>query len=354
MNQDEIYMRRCLQLASYASGHVAPNPMVGAVLVHDDKIIGEGYHQRYGEAHAEPNAIFSVENEDLLKESTLYVNLEPCSHHGKTPPCADLIVEKGIPEVIIGSLDPNPKVAGKGVEILEKAGVKVKIGVLENECKEFNKRFYTHQIKKRPYIILKWAQTRDGFIDIIRESKEIEPLRISHQTAKHITHKIRTENQAIMVSTNTVVLDDPSLSARHWPGKHPIRVILDRTGRVPKDYRIFNELSPTLVFTEKDMDDFENIQFIKIKFDENFLTNMFASMAEKGIHSVLIEGGTKFLTNIITEKLWDEAYVEISNQKIKNGVPAPMITADIVSSQKIDNHLFIKYINPQENIFNDE
>ncbi len=354
MKYDELYMRRCLQLAAYASSHVAPNPMVGAVLVHDGAIIGEGFHERYGEAHAEPNAIHSVEDETLLKKATLYVNLEPCSHFGKTPPCASLIVEKGIPRVVIGSLDPNPKVAGRGVEMLQKAGIEVVVGVLEDECKELNKRFFTYQIEKRPYIILKWAQTRDGYIDIIRKDKNTDPLRISHQTAKHLTHKVRTENQAIMVSTNTAVLDDPSLSARHWPGKNPIRIILDRTGRIPKDYQVFNQLTKTIVFTEKDVEDADNIHYINLKFDGHFLKNMFKTIANQGIHSVLIEGGTQLLNNIIQAGWWDEALVEISTQVIGDGVKAPTISSTLKTCKTIDNHQFIKYINPNKILISDE
>ena len=198
---------------------------------------------------------------------------------------------------------------------------------------------------KTPLYYLKWAQTSDGYIDTVRTSKEVEPLRISHQTAKHITHKIRTKNQAILISTNTAVLDNPSLSARHWPGKHPIRVVLDRTGRVPENYQIFNQQSKTIVFTEKPKGSVNNIQFIPIKFDGNFLNNMFEKLAKEKIHSVLIEGGSKLLNNIIKQDLWDEAYVEISNQKIKNGVPAPFIQSKISKTNQIDNHLFLKYIN---------
>ena len=220
---EEKYMHRCLQLAQFGGGYVSPNPMVGAVLVINDEIIGEGYHRRFGEAHAEPNAINSVENKELLKQATLYVNLEPCSFYGKTPPCADLIVRSGIPRVVIGTLDPHPKVSGKGVKILEEAGIEVAVGVLKQECRELNKRFFIFQEQKRPYVLLKWAQTRDGFMDKLRSNATQTPLLISNNITKLLTHKMRSENQSILVSTNTVLLDNPSLTVRNWSGKNPIR-----------------------------------------------------------------------------------------------------------------------------------
>ena len=224
----DLYMYRCLQLAELGVGYVAPNPMVGAVLVCNDKIIGEGYHHRYGDAHAEPNAINSVKEVELLGQSTLYVSLEPCSHYGKTPPCADLIVSSGIPRVIIGTLDPNPKVAGKGVEKLRNAGVEVIVGVLEEECRELNKRFFIFQELRRPYVLLKWAQTRDGFMDRVRTDVSEPPLQISNNITRQLTHKMRAENQSILVGANTVLLDNPSLTVRNWSGRSPVRIAIDR------------------------------------------------------------------------------------------------------------------------------
>ena len=219
MDYEEKYMHRCLQLAAFGGAYVAPNPMVGAVLVSGDRIIGEGYHHRYGEAHAEPNAINAVTDAGLLKDATLYVNLEPCSHYGKTPPCADLIVSKGIPRVVIGTLDPNPKVSGRGVEILRKAGIEVTVGVLENECNELNHRFFIWQREKRPWILLKWAQTSDGFMDQLRTDASIKPLQISNSITRQLTHKIRAEHQAIMVSTNTYYLITRHLPSGTGPEK---------------------------------------------------------------------------------------------------------------------------------------
>ena len=221
MSEDIQFMHRCLQLAKLGGGNVAPNPMVGSVIVHQGRIIGEGYHKRYGEAHAEPNAISSVKDRELLKESVLYVNLEPCSHFGKTPPCSNLIVSSGIPKVVIGTTDPNPKVSGRGIAILRAAGVEVTVGVLEDACRSLNKRFFVFQEEKRPFILLKWAQTRDGYMDHLRTIENPGPLQISNHITMQLTHKMRSENQSILVSTNTVVMDNPSLTVRNWPGKSP-------------------------------------------------------------------------------------------------------------------------------------
>ncbi|MFM2292377.1 MAG: 5-amino-6-(5-phosphoribosylamino)uracil reductase, partial [Bacteroidota bacterium] len=230
---NNLYISRCLQLAQYGAGYVAPNPMVGCVIVCDGKVIGEGYHHRYGEAHAEPNAINSVKDKSLLSKSTLYVSLEPCSHFGKTPPCANLIIESQIQRVVIGTLDPNPKVAGRGVKLLQDAGIEVEVGFLTEACRELNKRFFIYQEQKRCYVLLKWAQTKDGFMDRIRTDINQAPLQISNSFTRQLTHKMRSENQAIMVSTNTVILDNPSLTVRNWTGKSPIRIAIDRQGRIP-------------------------------------------------------------------------------------------------------------------------
>lgn len=339
------YMQRCLQLAAIGGGYAAPNPMVGAVLVVDDKIIGEGYHKKYGQPHAEPNAINAVEDKQLLKQATLYVNLEPCSHYGKTPPCANLIVKCGIPRVVIGTLDPNPKVSGRGVQILRDAGIDVIVGVLETECEELNKRFFIFQTKQRPYILLKWAQTRDGFIDIIRQGKEEQPLQISNELTRIITHKMRSENQSIMVSTNTALLDNPSLTVRNWSGKSPIRIALDRTGRIPDDYKILNSEQPTIIFTETDRINKDNVRYLKIDFDDNCLDNILRLLFENLIHSVMIEGGSKLLNSFIEKGYWDEAHVEVSEQEIGIGVKAPNLDSLPTNTLTIDKHTINKYKN---------
>ncbi len=345
MSTNEIYIQRCLQLAAIGGGNTAPNPMVGAVLVADGKVIGEGYHKKYGQPHAEPNAIHSVQDKTLLKSATLYVNLEPCSHYGKTPPCAHLIVKSGIPRVVIGTLDPNPKVSGRGVKILQDAGIEVTVGILEDACNELNKRFFIFQREKRPYILLKWAQTKDGFMDKIRWSKDENPLLISNELTRQLTHKMRSENQAILVSTNTVILDNPSLTVRYWSGKNPIRIALDRQGRIPEDYFLMDGQHPTYVFTEKIKANKENLRFINITFDENVLDSLLKVLFDNLIHSVLVEGGSKLLHSFIEKGYWDEAHIEVSEQQISEGVVAQILKQIPDSITTIDNHTILKYTN---------
>ena len=340
------FMRRCLQLAQYGGGYVAPNPMVGAVLVYDNKIIGEGYHHKYGDAHAEPNAINSVKAKELIRKSTLYVSLEPCSHYGKTPPCADLIVRSGIPKVVIGTLDPNPKVSGRGVEILQNAGIEVVVGVMEEECFELNKRFFIYHEQKRPYVLLKWAQTADGFIDRNRTTNLEPPLLISNNITKQLTHKMRSENQSILVSTNTVLLDNPSLTVRNWSGKNPIRIAIDRQGRIPENYNILDGQVPTIIFTGDPKPDKHHVEYIKINFESDNLNEILRELYNRHIHSVLVEGGSKLLYSFIRSGLWDEANVEISPDKIHEGIPAPQLPLHPVSRTEIENHEWLFYKNP--------
>lgn len=342
---DELYMQRCLWLAHHASSYVAPNPMVGAVLVHQGQIIGEGYHHKYGQPHAEPIAIQSVKNLELLKESTLYVSLEPCSHYGKTPPCANFIIESGIPSVVIGTNDPNEKVSGRGVKLLLDAGIEVKVGVLEAECRELNKRFFTYHEKKRPYIILKWAQTQDGFMDKIRQNPEELPLQISNPVTRILTHKMRSENQSIMVSTNTVLLDNPSLTVRNWTGKNPIRFALDRQGLIPKDFNLLDGKVQTYIFSNSDKTSSTNLEYIQENFVEDSLGNIVRKIYELNINSILVEGGAKLLNSFIEMNLWDEANVEISNQIVYEGVVAPLLKANVSSCEKYNGHSWIAYKN---------
>ena len=343
MNNELKYISRCLQLAELGAGYVAPNPMVGAVLVCDDKIIGEGYHRHYGEAHAEPNAINSVKDKDLLKQSTLYVNLEPCSHYGKTPPCADLIVSSGIPRVVIGTLDPNPKVAGRGVEILRKAGVEVVVGVLEAECRELNKRFFIFQEQKRPYVLLKWAQTQDGFMDRVRTTVTEPPLQISNSITRQLTHKMRSENQSILVGANTVLLDNPSLTVRNWSGKSPIRIGIDRQRRIPDDFHLLDGSIPTLIFTEKDEVDKLHVEFVKIDFGTNSVETILNEIYKRNIHSVLVEGGPTILNSFIESGLWDEANIEIAPLRIVEGMAAPVLQLQPISRQNFEGHDWLFY-----------
>ena len=343
MNYELKYMSRCLQLAEYAGGHVAPNPMVGAVLVCDDVIIGEGYHRHFGEDHAEPNAIHSVKDPALLKRATMYVSLEPCSHYGKTPPCADLIVLSGIPRIIIGTLDPNPKVSGRGVEILRKAGVDVTVGVMEDECRELNKRFFIFQEQKRPYVLLKWAQTQDGFMDRIRTDCTETPLHISNNITKQLTHKMRSENQAILVGANTVLLDNPTLNVRNWSGKSPIRIAIDRQGRIPENFNLLDGSIPTIIFTEIESVNKHNVEYVKIDFDEDRLKTILHKIYERNIHSVMVEGGASILTSFIEAGLWDEANIEISQQRIMTGVAAPYLTLQPVSRNTYEGHEWLYF-----------
>jgi diaminohydroxyphosphoribosylaminopyrimidine deaminase/5-amino-6-(5-phosphoribosylamino)uracil reductase len=344
------YMQRCLQLAQIGGSHVAPNPMVGAVLVCNDKIIGEGYHRRYGDAHAEPNAISSVKDSSLLEKSTLYVSLEPCSHFGKTPPCANLIVASKIPRVVIGTLDPNPKVSGRGVDILRKAGIEVIVGVMENECRELNKRFFIFQEQKRPYVLLKWAQTQDGFIDYKRIDLSEKPLLISNSITRQLTHKMRAENQAILVGANTVLLDNPSLTVRNWSGKSPIRIAIDRQGRIPENFNLKDGSIQTLIFTEKPQINQPNLEYIRISFDAHNLKTILQKLYERNIHSVMIEGGATILNSFIAAGLWDEANIEISPITIKDGVRAPEITSQPISHRIINSHQWFSFRNNSSNM----
>ena len=336
-------MSRCLQLAEYAVSYVAPNPMVGAVLVRDGKIIGEGYHRIYGKPHAEPNAIRSVSDRELLKECTLYVNLEPCSHHGKTPPCANLIVTSGIPRVVIGTLDPNPKVAGRGVKILQDAGIEVVVGVMENQCRELNKRFFIYHEQQRPYVMLKWAQTQDGFMDKIRQDVSEPPLAISNTITRQLTHKMRAENQSILVSTNTVLLDNPSLTVRNWTGRSPIRLALDRRGRIPSDFHLVDDSTPTIIFTEIKRVNSVNVEYVKVNFENDGLRKVLYEIYRRQIHSVLVEGGAKLLTSFIEADLWDEANIEIAPMSIREGVKAPILPDQPAYRKSFEGHEWLFY-----------
>lgn len=346
MFYDKKYMYRCLQLARLGMEHVAPNPMVGAVLVHNDTIIGEGYHKRYGDWHAEPNAINSVKDESLLAQSTLYVSLEPCSHYGKTPPCAKLIIEKHIPRVVVGILDPNPLVAGRGIKMMQDAGIEVETGVLEQECYELNKRFFCYQEKKRPYITLKWAQTQDGFIDRLRASKDEPVLVISNPLTKQQVHRMRAENMAIMVGTRTALLDNPGLRTTRWSGRNPLRVVIDKKLQLTADYKLMNSEAATLVFSEKEAYNFKTeAEVVPINFEHNAWQQMLDELYKRGINSLLVEGGAILLNSLINENLWDEAHIEVSPITIKNGVQAPKINAFPYKTEKIEDNTIMYFRN---------
>ena len=330
--EEEKYMRRCIELAKNGLCNVAPNPMVGAVIVCDGCIIGEGYHVRCGEAHAEVNAIRSVKDESLLKRSTIYVSLEPCSHYGKTPPCADLIIEKQIPRIVIGCRDPFSKVAGRGIQKLQNAGREVIVGVLEEECLHLIRRFITFNTLRRPFITLKWAESADRFIDI--ERIDGNPVLLSSPLTSMLVHKKRAENTAIMVGRRTALLDNPSLTVRNWYGRNPIRIVLDRNLSLPNDLQIFNGEVPTLVFTEKEHPEEKSVSYITIDFGHNPLKLIMEELYPRNIQSLLVEGGSQLLQSFIDNELWDEAYIEKCPKRLYSGVKAPEISNNFSYSTK--------------------
>lgn len=325
MEVEEKYMSRCIALAQAGAGNVAPNPMVGAVVVYKDKIIGEGYHRKYGEAHAEVNAIASVQNPLLLKESTLYVSLEPCSHYGKTPPCAELIIRKGIPRVVVGCLDPFPEVAGRGIRMLREAGVEVTTGVMEREARALNAAFMTFQSLKRPYIYLKWAQSADGFIDRVRTNADTPAVVLSSAATLRRVHRLRSEVAAILVGTRTALLDNPTLNVRHWAGNPPVRVVLDRTLKVPESYHLLDGSVQTLVLTEKETVSSRNVEYVRIDFSQNVVRQIVGQLYARNLNTLLVEGGTNLLEQFMEAELWDEMWVETAPVLLKEGVKAPVV-----------------------------
>ena len=346
MTNDEKYMMRCIQLAQNGKLGAAPNPMVGAVVVCDGRIIGEGYHAKCGEAHAEVNAINSVKDESLLHRSTLYVSLEPCAHYGKTPPCAKLIVSKGIPKVVIGCQDPFSKVAGKGIEILKQAGCEVVVGVLEKACQDLNKAFFTVQLKHRPFITLKWAQSADGYMDV--ERNDGEPVKLSSPLTQLIAHKRRAEHQAIIVGTQTARLDNPSLNVRDWCGPQPLRIVIDKNLTLPRHLHLFDGSQPTLVVTEKN-ETIAGAMTLQVDFNQSILPQLMEELQRRNIQSLLVEGGSKLLQSFIDEGLWDEAYVEHCPQVLGHGILSPSLINPKKSFKKSlimgrNYHIFYNFV----------
>ena len=325
MKIHEKYIKRCIQLAQNGIGTTYPNPLVGSVIVHKEKIIGEGWHRKSGESHAEVNAINSVKNKSLLSEATIYVSLEPCNHFGKTPPCSDLIIKYKIPNIVIGSIDPNKEVSGKGIKKLEEHGINVTVGVLEKECNELNKRFFTFHNKKRPYVILKWAESKDGFIAPLQKEKK-EPYWISNEFSRQIVHKWRTEEQAIMVGTKTVLDDNPKLDARDWYGNNPTRIIIDKSGKISNDYFVKNQKNKTIIITEEEKNiSNENIKYESNIFDFHLSESILKILYKNNIQSVIIEGGKQTIQTFIDSNKWDEARIVIGNVFLDDGVKAPII-----------------------------
>ncbi|MFD1315785.1 bifunctional diaminohydroxyphosphoribosylaminopyrimidine deaminase/5-amino-6-(5-phosphoribosylamino)uracil reductase RibD [Namhaeicola litoreus] len=354
MSRDEFYMNRCLQLAANGLGTTYPNPLVGSVVVHDDLIIGEGWHRKSGEAHAEVLAIQSVKDQSLLKNATLYVNLEPCSHFGKTPPCADLIIEKGIKKVVVGSLDFNEKVCGRGIEKLKLAGCEVVVGLLEERCKELNKRFFTFHLKRRPFVVLKWAESFDGYLSPDRfdevdneKIKHRKPYWISNVYSRSFVHKLRAEEQSILVGVRTAILDNPKLDVRSYAGNNPLRVLIDRDLSLSKDSHIYNGEVNTLVFCDsffKKNEHLTNIEYVELDFKEPLEEQVLKELYQKGIQSLIIEGGAQTLGGFIQKSLWDEAIMIKGKSIFGKGTEAPKILGDLVLSFNImdDDVLVLK------------
>lgn len=328
-------MMRCIELAKNGLGTTYPNPLVGSVIVHDKMIIGEGWHYKSGKPHAEVNAINNVTNQSLLRESTIYVNLEPCSHFGKTPPCANLILEKGIKKVVIGSMDPNPKVAGKGIQLLKDQGCEVIYQVLEKECDVLNKRFFTFFNQKRPYIILKWAETADGIISPKTRIKK-KPVWITNSYSRQLVHQWRAEEQAILIGTNTAIEDNPSLTTRDWNGSTPIRIVIDRELKIPSTSAVFNDIVKTIIITEKESKNEGHLFYENMDFSKKIVQQICDIIYRYKLQSLIVEGGSKTLQTFIDENLWDEARIFKGVTEFSEGTKAPTITGNVISENKIN------------------
>jgi diaminohydroxyphosphoribosylaminopyrimidine deaminase/5-amino-6-(5-phosphoribosylamino)uracil reductase len=316
---DALMMRRALDLARLGTGYARPNPLVGCVVTHEGRIIGEGWHRQYGGPHAEVNALASVADQRLLTKARVYVTLEPCSHFGKTPPCADLLIAKGVREVVVCNLDPNPLVAGRGLEKLRAAGIHVETGVLEAEGRWLNRRFFTFQEKKRPYVVLKWAETADGYL----AGPYFQPVRISGPLAQAAVHQWRTEEQAILIGTRTALHDNPRLNAREWPGPDPIRVVIDKNLSLPSTHHLFDCQQPTLVYTYRERPTKGNLGYITLSEADDLFPQLFANLYQRNVQSVLVEGGPTVLSSLLRDGLWDEMRILRSRNTLGGGIAAP-------------------------------
>ncbi len=332
MTPDEFFMTRALELARLGIGQVSPNPRVGCVIVHDNKIIGEGWHKKFGESHAEVNAIESVENKSLLKESTVYVNLEPCSHFGKTPPCADLLVKHQVKKVVVSNLDTNPLVVGSGVKKLTMSGVEVVVGVLEKTGRELNKRFFIFVEKQRPYVILKWAQTANRLV----AQKNLESKWISNEFSRQLVHQWRSEEDAVLVGTRTASHDNPSLSVRDWSGRNPTRIVIDRFLRLNSHLHLFDKKVKTICYNVLKHEEHKNLLFVRLD-ENNFVVDLINDLYKQKIQSVIIEGGAQTLQLFIEAKLWDEARVFTSSRTFGEGILAPVFLGALTTEQFIQN-----------------
>jgi diaminohydroxyphosphoribosylaminopyrimidine deaminase/5-amino-6-(5-phosphoribosylamino)uracil reductase len=339
-------MRRCLELAAKGLGSTAPNPMVGCVIVNKDRIIGEGFHRIYGGPHAEVIAINSVLDITLLTDSVLYVNLEPCSHFGKTPPCTGLICEKNIPAVISGTLDPNPIVSGKGIQFLKEKGMNVVTDILKAECINLNKRFFTFHMKKRPFIILKWAQTKDCFIDVDRQEHGTKRITwITDEASRRLVHKWRAEEQAILVGSRTVMMDNPRLTTRTWPGKNPLRLVIDREGSLSGNLKILDGSVETVIFTYKPKRDQTNLKYFLLDRNKDSISTVLEFLYTNNIQSLIIEGGKMLIDEFLRQEIWDEARVFTGNVTFSKGIPAPVLLSEPVEQFEFAESLLKIYKN---------
>lgn len=331
-------MKRALELSVLGRGHVSPNPLVGCVIVHNNSILGEGWHKKYGGPHAEVNAIESVQDKSLLKESTLYVNLEPCSHVGKTPPCADLLIKHQLKKVVIANLDTNPIVAGEGIKKLRSAGIEVTTGILEKEGRELNKRFFTFIEKKRPFILLKWAETSDGFM--ARENYDSKW--ISNEYSRQLVHKWRTEEDAVLVGTKTAFHDNPELTVRDWTGRNPVRIVLDRFLRLSDKLHVFDRSQKTICYNVLKHEEHPNLSLIRLT-EENFINHLLEDLNKQKIQSVLVEGGATTLQLFMEAGLWDEARVFVSDKGFEKGIAAPRLHGNLVGQESVFNDTLRTY-----------
>ncbi len=343
MNHEQ-YIKRCLEISKSGIGTTRPNPSVGAVLVVDSKIIGEGFTSPYGGNHAEVNAIDAVKDQELLKKATMYVTLEPCNHIGKTPPCTELIINSGIKKVVIGCIDANSIVSGKGIKRLHNAGCEVVVGVMEKECKEHHKRFFTFHTKQRPYIILKWAETSNGFIAPKTKDKQA-PVWITNEISRQMVHKWRSEEHSILVGTNTVLDDNPKLNVRHWKGENPIRIVIDKELKIPTDMKVYDTSVKTIFINESLQVKKDNIVFETIDFSKPIAAQICKLLFDYKIQSVIIEGGTKTLQTFIDENLWDEARVFKSEVRFIEGVSAPKLNCSRFTEEIINKDCLKTFIN---------
>jgi diaminohydroxyphosphoribosylaminopyrimidine deaminase/5-amino-6-(5-phosphoribosylamino)uracil reductase len=330
MITEELFMNRALELALLGAGSVSPNPLVGCVIVHDQKIVGEGWHHKYGDAHAEVNAIHAVKDKSILKDSVVYVNLEPCSHYGKTPPCADLLIAHQVKKVVIANYDSNPLVGGQGIQKLKQAGIEVVSGVLEKQGRELNKRFFSYIEKQRPYFILKWAQTADGFI----AKENYESKWISNDFSRQLVHRWRSEEDAVLVGTKTAAHDNPTLNVREWTGRNPVRVVIDRFLRLSTSLHIFDKSQKTICYNLLKHEEHENLILVRLD-EENFIEQLSADLFKRKIQSVIVEGGSLTLSLFLEKKLWDEVRLFQSPRVFHRGIKSPEIHEGLVTEETI-------------------